>query len=148
MFRTLLITMALVAMACYLGCKDTGDPISVSPPDDAPLMTKDDSVIANCYLLRDALDAYAAANGGLVPGSNLDELPDGRTLYDFLPGGLRLLNPYSGVRTDPIDAPARSPGETGWRVSGPLPLPGYIINGIGGERGTEIFFIERESNQW
>jgi hypothetical protein len=145
MFRPILLTIAIVSMVCYLGCKDpTGNPISVTPPGDGEIpLTKDDSVVVNCYLLRDAIELFAVANGGEYPGDVLlSETPDGRTALDFLPDGERLVNPFTGLRTEPQPALAANLGQTGYMWV----RPGhYVINGMGSTYPDDLIILTEES---
>jgi len=138
MSRTLLITMAMVAMVCYVGCKGSGDdPISVSPPE-APL-TKEDSIIADCYLVRDAAEAYAAANNGIYATDPWHStLPDGRILIDFLPDGKLLVNLYNGGRYLPIPGHPGGPGEIGYTGRTSVEPYGYVIRGVGADYSVII----------
>ena len=144
MFKKTLITVAMVSLVCYLGCGDTtGDPITVTPPIDEAPLTKDDSVVANCYLVRDAVEAFAAANGGEYPVVIwYEETPDGRTTLDFLPGGELLVNPFTGLRTEPTPATAANIGQTGYMSVRP---DHYIINGIGSDWPDELIILTTES---
>jgi len=148
MFKTLLITIAIVSMVSYLGCKDPGGtPISVTPPADETPLTKDDSVMANAHLVRDAAEAWAALSGGNYPRDTREELPDGRTLVSFLPNGELLVNPYTSQRTSPLSAMGVNPGQVGYDnlVSGP-PY-GYKINGVGSEAGVNIIMLHLDPNE-
>jgi hypothetical protein len=139
MFRSALITMAMVSMVCYLGCKDTaGDPVSATPPADETPLTKDDSVAANCQITFDALVAYTVINSGAVPPSIYTELPDGRTVVDFLPDGQLLVNPYNGLRAVPIHARGAIPGDTGWVTDGTR----FWVNGVGETAALDIVMLE------
>ena len=142
-----MITMALVAMVCYLGCQESGDPISIEPPDHAPALTKDDSVMANAYLVRDAAEAYAAANGGNYSMNLGDPLPDGRTLIDFLPEGKLLLNPYTGVASSPGDYAASTPGQVGYIAYLSDPPYGYQITAVGADGSEYLAMIVVNPNE-
>ena len=139
MLRTLLVTLAIVALVSFLGCKSSGgDPVSVPPPDDATPLTKDDSVRANAYLVRDAVEAYQAV-AGILPKSTYEPISanDSRTLIDFLPGGTYLINPYSGAADSPLSEHANYPGEVSYMAFGQN-ITSYVIHGVGAERGVEI----------
>jgi len=143
MFRTLLITTAIIAMVCYIGCKDNaGAPISVTSPDDVTPLTKDDSVIANAYLVRDAAKAWARENGGDYARDLFEELPDGRNLIDFLPDGAMLMNPYEGVKSNPVPHFGAWPGEVGYTYYRGVSPYGYQITGIGPVSGEVIVRLE------
>jgi len=104
----------------------------VVPPDDGTPLTKEDSVVANCYIVRDAAEAYAAANNGVYATDPWgDALPDGRTLVDFLPGGRLLMNPFNGLRNLPVPGHASLPGETSYTGRTSVEPYGYVIRGVG-----------------
>ncbi|MEE9268879.1 MAG: hypothetical protein V3V49_01315, partial [Candidatus Krumholzibacteria bacterium] len=92
------------------GCGDDNRPV-----DAQPLL--DDLVIANCYALRDSVEAYATQNG---------EYPD------FTPWRPWFNNPFTGNLTQPVQTFALNPGETGY-----VPYyvgqkyEGYLITGFG-----------------
>jgi len=144
MFRSALITMAMVSMVCYLGCKDTtGDPVSATPPADETPLTKDDSVAVNCQTTFDALVAYTLLNNGVVPDGMDTELPDGRTVVDFLPDGRLMVNPYSGLRTVPIHVRGALPGETGYETDGTR----FWVNGVGETAALDLIMLEYDPGQ-
>jgi len=144
MFRAL-ITVALIATVCFLGCRDNGgDLLDASPPDEPPTPTKDDSVLANVYLVRDAAEAFALANAGVYPDRLSDELPDGRTLIAFLPSGQWLVNPYSHLRDSPVDAHAYHQGRVGYQPYRTYSPYGYVISAVGGTQGETLVMISRD----
>jgi hypothetical protein len=108
-------------------------------PRHIPL-TKDDSVMANAYLVRDAAHAYAAANNGNYPRNPTEPIPDpdGRTLIDFLPGGTYVMNPYTYTANSPTGANAVGVGSIGYVSFRAAPPRGYRITGVGAERGVYI----------
>jgi hypothetical protein len=119
-------------MVCHVGCKDdAGDPLSLTSPIDETPTTKADSVVMNCYLVRDAAEAFAAENNGVYPyDMRAHELPDGRTLIDFLPGGSQLVNPATGERTEPRTAYPTFPWSTGYMALRTTEPYGYVIIGL------------------
>jgi len=124
--------MALVAMVCHVGCKDdAGDPLSLTSPIDETPTTKADSVVMNCYLVRDAAEAFAAQNNGVYPyDMKGNELPDGRTLIDFLPDGEYLVSPATGARTEPWPGFPTFPWSTGYMGQRSTEPYGYVIIGL------------------
>jgi hypothetical protein len=91
-----------------------------------------------------------------------DVCATGSTMIDLLPGHQRLVNPFTGDRTEPVDGAANGPGESGYEpVSGgdsgvgfiapdggwggsvessngePDGVVGYVITGFG--RRAEVF---------
>ena len=137
----ILLIVALVLALCYTGCREDSDSPISPPPDTVNLMTKDDSVIANAYIVRDAAEAFAAANNGMYAEEPwTEETLDGRTLIDFLPEGKPLLNPYNGLRMDPIPGGASAAGQVGYRAFRSIEPHGYIIDAIGGN-GYEYLIV-------
>ena len=133
MYRVL-VTIGLVLALCYTGCREDSDTPIAPPPDTVTQMTKDDSVVANAYIVRDAAEAFAAANNGVYSTFvTLDETTDGRILIDFLPEGKPLVNPYSGLRTEPTPGEAVQRGGVGYRWYSVIEPYGYVITGIDGE---------------
>jgi hypothetical protein len=108
----------------------------------------EDSVRANCYRLRDAVEEFAARNDGIYPSdTDVDTTPFGETVVDFLPGGHLMENPFTRMATEPVNMSACNPGETGHQaiygthpVHGPGVCVGYCITGAG-RRGTVIITI-------
>ncbi len=142
MIKTLLITMAIVSMVCFMSCKDnSGDPISVEPPIDETPLTKDDSVMANAYLVRGAAETWAALNGGVYARDTREELPDGRSIEDLLPNGELLMNPYTQQRDSPTPFSAYRVGYVGYEVFRSASPYGYRVNGVGSEMATNIILL-------
>lgn len=127
---------AIVAVLVLLaGCGE--DAVIPTGNDPAPVaLTKEDSVIANCYVLRDALEEWKVANFGLYPRYGTDRLygdwaiPFSGTaaFMDFLPGGQLLINPYTGLQTEPLFD--RLPGEAGQIGYWPLFVRGQYWFGL------------------
>ena len=116
MKKSLLLIM--LSFLLTAGCKKEAElPTPVEP-------SLEDLVIQNCYIVRDAAEAFAVQNGRYP--SLVDEFAS------LLPNGEMLENPFQGYRTEPIDGPASFPGETGYQVardgSGNT---GYGISGYG-----------------
>jgi hypothetical protein len=106
--------------------------IVITLTDDYP--AKEAIVEANCSLVRDAVEAFAAANVGAYPDNvSTDETPAGDTVVDFLPGGTRLENPFTLAATEPTDGSAAIPGEIGYMVNRDAlgANSGYLITGRG-----------------
>jgi len=142
MAKTLLITTLIVSMVCFLSCKeDADDPIAATPPDDVIRLTKDDSVKANAHLVRDAAEAFAAANGGVYARDVHESLPDGRNLIDFLPDGQMLLNPYTYLKDSPEPHLGWEPGDVGYTYFRGVSPFGYQINGVGADYENIIVLL-------
>ena len=104
-----LITMIFLALG---GC-GAGKVSSVEPGLSAS--EKEAIVSENCETLVEALDAFAAENGGFYPEDAwMDTTDAGRALIDFLPGRRPLLNPFTGEETEPVLGTADAPGEIGY----------------------------------
>jgi len=121
--------MSLLLLGCL---SDGNDSVAPGPDEISTPPTKDEITIENSYITRDAVEAFAAANGGLYPLNSSQRIADGRQVVDFLPGGQLLVNPYTGSRTSPsIGSAAGSRGQTGYvthfDTTFGLPL-GYTID--------------------
>ena len=82
---------------------------------NAPVViNKEQAVVRNCLAVRNAADAWAADNGGDYPFnfSHVNSL--GKTVYDYLPGGQLLENPFIQMATEPVMGAAASTGSTGY----------------------------------
>lgn len=120
--------LAIVSIAVMSGCKEESDPILAREP------TLEDIVVANCYLVQEAAEAFASENTGLYPTDiSLNQSAAGHTLVDLLPDSTYLVNPSTGLETEPWDGAAANPGETGYTVrSDTTGAPvGYTITGFG-----------------
>ncbi len=89
-------------------------------------------VMANCHIVQLVAEDFGVQNDGVYPSSTAAVNINGQTMIDLLPGGLRLENPWSGLRTEPIDGQATAVGQTGYRpiVQGGAPA-GYVVDGYG-----------------
>ena len=93
----------------------------------------DSLVTANSHLVQEAAENFAAFNDGVYAGNLADVDLAGNTLIDYLPDGQLLLNPYTGALTEPVGAPAATPGQTGYVVivDHTGTNSGYTITGFG-----------------
>jgi len=139
MLRILTLTCLSLAI-CASGCQDSDNEIALSGPGEPP-MTKNDSVIANCYIVQAAADAYAAANNGVYPTHVSEDLPDGRILFDFLPNRGGLVNPYTGLRSEPRNGYATQVGSTGYGPRTSVGTHGYHIDGLGADWEQLVYLI-------
>ncbi len=106
------------------------------------LAALDSLTVANCLLVRRAAERFAAENYREYPRDLADESPLGHTLIDLLPCGILLRNPYHCQYTEPRDAQAAYPGETGYTVMIQDRIAaGYAITGYG-RRGIIIEFVK------
>ncbi len=114
-----------------IGRGEESDTTFTNLPDS--VLQLEDRVIENCLIVQAAAEAFADENGGIYPANaGVDETPLGNTLIDLLPGGLLLENPYTSLRTEPIDGAAATPGQTGYMpiVDNGIKV-GYSITGFG-----------------
>lgn len=94
---------------------------------------KECTVKSNCHTVQLAAEDFAVQNEGVYAANvDMDITPGGTTILDLLPGGGRLLNPFTMVATEPVNAAAANPGETGYQVvvQGGMNV-GYTITGFG-----------------
>ena len=119
------------------GCRDQSlpvDPPVNPPPPTLQLTLEEEQVVANCYTVQEAVEAFAADNNGVYPhNTTTDTNLSSNTVVDLLPGGMHLLNPFTGFRQEPRDGAAATPGETGYlkTVDGNLVPVNYVIAGFG-----------------
>jgi len=93
---------------------------------------KEAGVKSNSHAVQVAAEDFAVRAQG-VYATDLSDVAMGETIIDMLPQNQRLVNPFSRVRTEPIDGPAGTAGETGYEpvVDGMGINVGYIITGHG-----------------
>ena len=121
-----LSTIALLVVLLAACGKDADTP---QAPPATPEPTLGELVIQNCYLLRDALEEAALVNNGRYPTRDWQVLLDGSTLEDHFPNGEMLVNPFTGIRSEPIPTQPSDSGSTGWiTMDGGT---GYLIEGVG-----------------
>jgi len=94
---------------------------------------KEAAVKSNCHTVQLAAEDFAVQNDGVYAADvDSDATPGGDTIVDMLPGGTRLENPFTKAATEPVNAAAANPGETGY-----VPVAqngvnvGYTITGAG-----------------
>ncbi|MDH4038960.1 MAG: hypothetical protein OEX18_12120 [Candidatus Krumholzibacteria bacterium] len=93
--------LILVALGC--GQNDLTQSVTPAPP------TTDDLIIADCYEIQAALEAYAAEHDGLFPGGF------GDTDVNVMQADLLRPNRYTGLMTEPrlLGQDRRWPGQIG-----------------------------------
>ena len=100
------------------------------------LIALDSLVIANCYVVQSAAEAFAAENNGVYADDvGVDATPAGNTLTDFLPGGASLENPFTTILTEPINGSPYLPGQTSYVdiKDASATQVGYTITGYGAQ---------------
>ena len=129
--KNVIIITLIVAMTCLLSCEQ--DQTITNIVNEQSIDDPEAIVRSNAIILQDAVDAFVEegiAGWGTVPkDAYADTTVNGKNLIDFLPGGVPLLNPYTGERDQPVDTTASSPGEIGYQTN-PSNLY-YIISGFG-----------------
>ncbi len=95
---------------------------------------KEASTKSNCHTVQLAAEDFSVQNDGVYAAGTGDALPNGNTMIDLLPGALSLENPFTKARTEPVNAQAANPGETGYvpvDPDGDGIWDGYEITGFG-----------------
>ncbi len=132
-----LISLVLTLML-GAGCGEETAPVNVEPPIE-------DLVIANCYTVQQAVEAFAVANSGVYPSNVfINTNLNGNTVIDLLPGGAKLENPFTGSPTEPTDGFAAFRGATGYspQINGGVNTD-YTISGVG--RDYLIIIMTRDT---
>ncbi len=96
-------------------------------------------VVQNCLTVEQAARRFALNNDGYFPISVSDRDLSRNRMFDYLPGGRFLMNPYTGFCTEPIDGCAAVEGQSGYVVvycGETMRYCGYCITGAG--RNGEI----------
>ena len=108
------------------------------------LLERERKVIENCLLVRDAVEAFAAANNGVYPWLTTEELPSGDSVILLLPNGRLLSNPFLNVQDSPVDGGAAASGQVGFvarDINGDGVPDGYTIDGLGYNLCVWPFFV-------
>jgi prepilin-type N-terminal cleavage/methylation domain-containing protein len=98
------------------------------------VLAKEASTKSNCHTVQLAAEDFAVQNGGIYAAGAGDALPSGRTIQDLMPGGLLVVNPFTGAATEPQwGLAAALPGQTGYVAiqDGTGTNVGYTITGHG-----------------
>ena len=134
--RTLL-TLTVATLA-FTSC-DNDASQTVNPP--AP--TTDELIIADCYVVRDAMEAFAAENNGLYPQGLNDQSDTGHAFLSFLPNDARIVNRFTDLATLPVYIGyPQWPGEIGIMLFPEWSNPvGYRVVGRG--RDGELIRLEK-----
>jgi len=104
---------------------------------------KEAAVKSNCHTIQLAAEDFAVQNDGVYAADvDADPTPSGQTIVDMLPGAALLQNPFTKVATEPVNAAATNPGESGY-----VPIAqnnvnvGYTITGVGKAAATTIITL-------
>ena len=104
---------------------------------------KEASVKSNCHTVQLAAEDFAVQSDGVYAANTAaDVTPFGDTIVMMLPGALPLENPFTKVASEPVDAAAAQPGETGYLpvVQGGVNV-GYTITGCGKVAGNTVITL-------
>jgi prepilin-type N-terminal cleavage/methylation domain-containing protein len=96
---------------------------------------KEASTKSNCHTVQLAAEDFAVQNNGVYAanvGVDTTPAPASQTIVNMLPSGLMLENPFTKLASEPQDAAAATPGQTGYVpiVQGGVNV-GYTITGFG-----------------
>ena len=96
---------------------------------------KEAAVKSNCHTVQLAAEDFAVQNDGVYAADvDADATAAGQTITDMLPGQALLENPFTKASTEPVNAAAAGPGQSGY-----VPIVqngsnvGYTITGSGKE---------------
>jgi hypothetical protein len=120
----------------YPGYRITGyfEQFQVVVTNTPQIMRKEKVAIRNAQIVQEAAEAFAADNNGVYAGNTRDINQTGNTLIDYLPGGYRLENPFSGIYDSPMDGCAAAAGQVGYVANdrnGDGIWDGYEIDALG-----------------
>ena len=121
-----------IVCALLIGCLH-GESDNATSPTGPSYSINELQVIENTYIVRDAAEAFAGENNGVYPSRTTDETDSGKSFRSFLPDGQSLVNPYTGLPTEPTVGVAGSPGETAYYPDSDTTnvVRGYWISGYG-----------------
>ena len=125
--RTTIITILAITIAILIGCEQ-----NTIVDSQAPTVQELEAIVkGNSLTLLEAVELFAIENFGYYPASaDSDTTFIGKTLIDYLPEGERLINPFTGLKDQPIDSAPSLPGEIGYYKFHPN-LNVYFIKGFG-----------------
>lgn len=86
----------------------------------------------NAVVLRRAVERWAQENGGAYPAKLLSTNALGHTVFDLLPGGVRLRNSFTGELSEPRDGTPSASGQIGYHgIAGIPPNSSYRVEAFG-----------------
>jgi prepilin-type N-terminal cleavage/methylation domain-containing protein len=97
------------------------------------LRAREAAVRENCHTVQVATEDFSVTNSGLYPANIADVSRSGHTLVDMLPGSQLLQNPFTSIRSEPIDGASATAGQVGYApaLDGSGTPTGYTITGFG-----------------
>jgi len=129
--RSTIVGAIAIMLVIVTGCgKDT-----IVEPEALTDQELEAIVKGNSVTLLEAVELFAIDNGGEYPESvDSDISATGKILIDYLPGGDKLINPFTGIKDQPIDSMPSSPGEIGYykyQYNDAFYFNVYFIQGFG-----------------
>jgi len=127
-----------------LGRGETRDVVLTNLNDAQKHLDREAIVQANCYYLLVAGLAYGDDNNGVCAPNGDMVNAAGKTLMDYLPNGTKLLNPYTGLKSEPSmwEQDATGMGQlsyTALDLEDDDVMEGFEIQAAGGYAPTPIF---------
>jgi prepilin-type N-terminal cleavage/methylation domain-containing protein len=109
---------------------------AIALPNFASMLAnaKEASVKSNSHSVQVAAEDFATQNDGMYAKDLAATTSvSGETILDLLPQNSPLRNPFTGVKTEPIDGAAATSGQTGYEpvLDGGGNNVGYVITGYG-----------------
>jgi hypothetical protein len=106
--KTIIAAIIAITCAILIGCEE--DTIVEC---QAPTAEELEAIVkGNSITLLEAVELFAIDKNGRYPvNADSDTTITGKVLIDYLPGGERLLNPFTGLKDQPVDSIPSSPGE-------------------------------------
>lgn len=125
--KSMIILISFIMLVFIIGCENK----TIVESPDLTMIELEAIVKGNSITLLEAVEQFALDNYGEYPASaNSDTALSGKTLIDYLPGGERLVNPFTGQYDQPIALVPSSPGEIGYYKYHPN-CNVYYIQGYG-----------------
>lgn len=101
-------------------------------PSVPHLVDPEITTLKNALVLRGAVERWAQENGGSYPAKLHSTNALGHTVFDLLPGGVRLRNAYSGNSSEPRDGTPSASGQLGYHgIAGIPPYTLYRVEAFG-----------------
>jgi prepilin-type N-terminal cleavage/methylation domain-containing protein len=107
---------------------------------------KEASVRSNAHTVQLAAEDFSVQNQGVYAANLADPVVGaaGVNLITLLPGGARLINPFTRQQTTPIDGAAMAPGEVGYvgvDNNGDGSMDAYSINGCNEDGTSDVILL-------